>query len=299
MRNVICALCAVLVACSPEEPYDCGASIPAAPFASATVGRDEPDAGVMKNEDEGAGSVSKPYDAAPAADEDADGIPDSQDECPSEPPGDYPSLTRPGCPGCPPLPYSERVPPQPSKILSIAPAVLPAGETTRLVITFDGLDAAKMYGFSVANCGGWAAPFDVVKWSAAGSQVALDMRIPDADRFTPPLDKPKECGELVLSFLQGPNVTAPFSFAIAPPRICGAVIGKTSAMAEGVNLLAAIRAAPGASVGAQEYLATMDFRVMFDVVGSGNIPPEPAALGITAEMVMQYAQTLMAMGDPS
>lgn len=62
----------------------------------------------------------------------------------------------------------------------------------------------------------------------------------------------------------------------------------------GVNILSAIRSAPGASIGAQEYLATLDPRVIADVVGTGQVPPQLQVRGITAEMVRAHWRTITA-----
>lgn len=75
----------------------------------------------------------------------------------------------------------------------------------------------------------------------------------------------------------------------------GAVTGgSVDAYQSGSNLLNAIHAAPNASVFAQEYLAQMDPRVLFDVIGKGEVPPELKARGITFEMVKSYADKTMA-----
>ena len=47
------------------------------------------------------------------------------------------------------------------------------------------------------------------------------------------------------------------------------------------------------SIFAQEYLAQLDPRVMFDVLGSGKVPKELEARGITFDMVKSYADKTM------
>lgn len=69
--------------------------------------------------------------------------------------------------------------------------------------------------------------------------------------------------------------------------------GRTDPYQRGVNLLSAIRAAPGASVGAQEYLSQLDPRVIFDIAGGGQVPYELQARGITGPMVQQYSRTVL------
>lgn len=70
--------------------------------------------------------------------------------------------------------------------------------------------------------------------------------------------------------------------------------GRTDAYQQGVNILSAIRALPTGSVGAQEYLARIEPRVLFDVAGGGEVPLELQARGITAESVKKYADLVMA-----
>lgn len=69
--------------------------------------------------------------------------------------------------------------------------------------------------------------------------------------------------------------------------------GRVDPYQSGSNLLNAIHAAPGASIFAQEYLAQLDPRVMFDVLGSGKVPKELEARGITFDMVKSYADKTM------
>lgn len=70
--------------------------------------------------------------------------------------------------------------------------------------------------------------------------------------------------------------------------------GRTDAYQQGVNILSAIRALPSGSVGAQEYLARIEPRVLFDVAGGGEVPLELQARGITSEAVKKYADLVMA-----
>jgi hypothetical protein len=71
-----------------------------------------------------------------------------------------------------------------------------------------------------------------------------------------------------------------------------AVGGKIDPYQSGTNLLASIAANPTGSVFAQEYLAQLDPRTMFDVLGAGpghQLPADLAAHGITYGMVKQYS----------
>jgi hypothetical protein len=70
--------------------------------------------------------------------------------------------------------------------------------------------------------------------------------------------------------------------------------GRIDAYQRGTNILSAIQALPGGSPGAQEYLARIDPRVLFDVVGGGAVPLELQQRGISAAAVKEYAGKIMA-----
>lgn len=70
--------------------------------------------------------------------------------------------------------------------------------------------------------------------------------------------------------------------------------GRVDPYQSGTNLLSAIAAGPGLSVGAQETLAQIDPRLMIDIMGGAPIPAHLRVQGITKEMVQQYGRSIMA-----
>lgn len=70
--------------------------------------------------------------------------------------------------------------------------------------------------------------------------------------------------------------------------------GRVDPYQSGTNLLSAIAAGPGLSIGAQEALAQIDPRLMIDIMGGAPIPAHLRVQGITREMVSQYGRKVMA-----